>query len=80
LSPVTDFGEACCRQYENNECTRGGFCNFMHIKVVSPAIKKDIFQAQTASIAILKPNEPAGMVTARPGDSYRDAGRAGGRY
>ena len=29
LSPVTDFGEACCRQYEQSECNRGGFCNFM---------------------------------------------------
>jgi hypothetical protein len=29
LSPVTDFGEACCRQYETTECVRGGFCNFM---------------------------------------------------
>eukprot|EP00794_Sanderia_malayensis_P011122 gene11122-12292_t len=25
LSPVTDFREACCRQYEMGECTRGGF-------------------------------------------------------
>jgi splicing factor U2AF subunit len=23
LSPVTDFREACCRQYEMSECTRG---------------------------------------------------------
>ncbi|KAI3386808.1 hypothetical protein SNEBB_000734 [Seison nebaliae] len=23
LSPVTDFGEACCRQYELNQCDRG---------------------------------------------------------
>jgi splicing factor U2AF subunit len=34
LSPVTDFREACCRQYEQSECTRGGFCNFMHIRPV----------------------------------------------
>src|SRR5262249_38324611 len=27
LSPVTDFREACCRQNENGECNRGGFCN-----------------------------------------------------
>ena len=49
LSPVTDFREACCRcsndstrrfyifpkfrQYEMGECTRAGFCNFMHLKV-----------------------------------------------
>ena len=24
LSPVTDFREACCRQYEMGECTRAG--------------------------------------------------------
>jgi hypothetical protein len=38
LSPVTDFREACCRQYEQSECTRGGFCNFMHIKPVSKSL------------------------------------------
>ncbi|KAL7672427.1 hypothetical protein ACOME3_007312 [Neoechinorhynchus agilis] len=27
LSPVTDFHEACCRQYQMGECPRGGFCN-----------------------------------------------------
>lgn len=31
LSPVTDFQEASCRQNDTGECTRGGFCNFMHI-------------------------------------------------
>ena len=30
LSPVTDFREARCRQFEMGECSRGGFCNFMH--------------------------------------------------
>ena len=35
LSPVTDFREACCRQYEMGECTRSGFCNFMHLKPIS---------------------------------------------
>jgi splicing factor U2AF subunit len=29
LSPVTDFKESCCRQYDMGECNRGGFCNFM---------------------------------------------------
>ena len=24
LSPVTNFREACCRDYEMGECTRGG--------------------------------------------------------
>jgi len=35
LSPVTDFREACCRQNENGECNRGGFCNFMHLRLAS---------------------------------------------
>ncbi|KAL6199789.1 hypothetical protein ACLB2K_029572 [Fragaria x ananassa] len=32
FSPVTDFREATCRQYEENTCNRGGYCNFMHLK------------------------------------------------
>ena len=27
LSPVTNFREACCRDYEMGECTRGGLIN-----------------------------------------------------
>jgi splicing factor U2AF subunit len=34
FSPVTDFREATCRQYEENTCNRGGYCNFMHIKPI----------------------------------------------
>ncbi|PKU41764.1 cystathionine beta-synthase-like isoform x1 [Limosa lapponica baueri] len=40
LSPVTDFREACCRQYEMGECTRGGFCNFMHLKPISRELRR----------------------------------------
>lgn len=80
LSPVTDFREACCRQYEmgwvvayvgnylsgpaldllynchiykcmNNlfifvvfrECTRGGFCNFMHLKPISRELRRELY-------------------------------------
>ncbi len=35
FSPVTDFREATCRQYEENTCNRGGYCNFMHLKQIS---------------------------------------------
>uniref|UniRef100_A0A803N011 Uncharacterized protein n=1 Tax=Chenopodium quinoa TaxID=63459 RepID=A0A803N011_CHEQI len=35
FSPVTDFREATCRQYEENNCNRGGYCNFMHLKRIS---------------------------------------------
>lgn len=43
LSPVTDFKEACCRQYDMGECTRGGFCNFMHLKPISRDLKKFLY-------------------------------------
>ena len=35
LSPVTDFRESRCRQYDLTSCNKGGFCNFMHLKQVS---------------------------------------------
>mmetsp|Transcript_6370 Transcript_6370/g.7806 ORF Transcript_6370/g.7806 Transcript_6370/m.7806 type:complete len:338 (-) Transcript_6370:129-1142(-) len=31
-SPVTDFREARCRDFDEDTCSRGGYCNFMHIK------------------------------------------------
>ena len=43
LSPVTDFRESCCRQYEMGECTRGGFCNFMHLKPISRALRRRLY-------------------------------------
>jgi splicing factor U2AF subunit len=32
FSPVTDFREARCRDYDEDVCSRGGFCNFLHSK------------------------------------------------
>jgi len=34
FSPVTDFREARCRDFDEDTCSRGGFCNFMHIKPI----------------------------------------------
>uniref|UniRef100_A0A5F4WE17 U2 small nuclear RNA auxiliary factor 1 like 4 n=1 Tax=Callithrix jacchus TaxID=9483 RepID=A0A5F4WE17_CALJA len=39
LSHVTDFRESCCCQYEMGECTRGGFCNFMHLRPISQNLR-----------------------------------------
>ena len=40
FSPVTDFREARCRDFDEGGCARGGFCNFMHIKAVpAPLIR-----------------------------------------
>ena len=38
FSPVADFREATCRQYEENTCNRGGYCNFMHLKPISRSV------------------------------------------
>ncbi len=46
FSPVTDFREACCRQYEMGECTRGGFCNFMHLKPISRELRRELYGRQ----------------------------------
>ncbi|CAL1272281.1 unnamed protein product [Larinioides sclopetarius] len=43
LSPVTDFREACCRQYEMGECTRSGFCNFMHLRPISRELRRELY-------------------------------------
>ncbi|XP_050228388.1 splicing factor U2af small subunit B-like [Mercurialis annua] len=42
-SPVTDFREATCRQYEENVCNRGGYCNFMHLKKISRELRRRLF-------------------------------------
>ncbi|VDN53672.1 unnamed protein product [Dracunculus medinensis] len=43
LSPVTDFRESRCRQHEVTTCYKGGFCNFMHLKAVSPELGERLF-------------------------------------
>lgn len=43
FSPVTDFREATCRQYEENTCNRGGYCNFMHLKRISRELRRQLF-------------------------------------
>ncbi|KAF3455108.1 hypothetical protein FNV43_RR05556 [Rhamnella rubrinervis] len=43
FSPVTDFREATCRQYEENTCNRGGYCNFMHLKRISRELRRELF-------------------------------------
>eukprot|EP01004_Peranema_trichophorum_P006944 NODE_5741_length_974_cov_44.037603_g5160_i0.p1 GENE.NODE_5741_length_974_cov_44.037603_g5160_i0~~NODE_5741_length_974_cov_44.037603_g5160_i0.p1 ORF type:complete len:231 (+),score=37.21 NODE_5741_length_974_cov_44.037603_g5160_i0:216-908(+) len=46
FSPVTDFHIACCKDFEESECTRGGLCNFLHLKPVSKSLRKDLFKEQ----------------------------------
>lgn len=41
-SPVTDFREAKCRQYNEGSCDRGGFCNFIHPKHTNNELKYEM--------------------------------------
>lgn len=43
FSPVTDFREATCRQFEEESCNRGGYCNFMHVKMIGRELRRQLF-------------------------------------
>eukprot|EP00850_Spirogloea_muscicola_P001464 SM000005S17261 [mRNA] locus=s5:1056707:1058813:- [translate_table: standard] len=49
FSPVTDFREATCRQYEEQTCNRGGYCNFMHLRRISRDLRRKLFGRTTSS-------------------------------
>lgn len=42
--PVTELSDARCRQYDDAQCSRGGFCNFLHFKYIPRAVKKRLFR------------------------------------
>ncbi|CAJ0956702.1 unnamed protein product, partial [Mesorhabditis belari] len=59
LSPVHDFIDASCRQHQTSCCSRGGICNFMHVKTVRSVIldrlqKKSVTSSPSASKEISK--------------------------
>lgn len=73
LSPVTDFREACCRQNENGECNRGGFCNFMHLRLAS----KELVSSLRAGQRLERRLHPA--KTDGGGGGWEPSRREGGR-
>jgi splicing factor U2AF 35 kDa subunit len=48
-SPVTDFREARCRQFDEGTCSRGGYCNFMHVREPSRELRKHLEKVWSAS-------------------------------
>ncbi|KAK9496931.1 hypothetical protein O3M35_012880 [Rhynocoris fuscipes] len=43
LSPVTNINKAFCVQNKFGNCSKGPYCNFLHIKRVSPAIEQYLY-------------------------------------
>ncbi|XP_061735198.1 splicing factor U2AF 35 kDa subunit [Nerophis ophidion] len=79
LSPVTDFREACCRQYEMGECTRGGFCNFMHLKPISRELRRELYGRRRKGRHRSRSRSRERRSRSRDRDRDRDRGRGGGR-
>jgi len=74
LSPVTDFREACCRQNENGECNRGGFCNFMHLRLASKPLVSSLRAGQRLERRLNPPKAAGGEGGWEP-PSERDRGK-----
>lgn len=45
-SPVSDFKEARCRQFDEGFCDRGPYCNFMHVREPSKDVSKYLEKVQ----------------------------------
>ncbi|TVU02476.1 hypothetical protein EJB05_52029, partial [Eragrostis curvula] len=78
FSPVTDFREATCRQYEENSCNRGGYCNFMHVKQIGRELRKKLYgRSSRPHRGRSRSPSPRHRRERRDRDDYR--GRDGGR-
>ncbi|XP_062217279.1 splicing factor U2af small subunit B-like [Phragmites australis] len=81
FSPVTDFREATCRQYEENSCNRGGYCNFMHVKQIGKDLRKKLFgRSRRPHRGRSRSPSPHRRMEGRDRDNYRgrDDYRGGG--
>lgn len=75
LCPVGDFREASCRQFEMGQCSKGGFCNFWHVKPISRSLKNTLARgARTNKRSTSRDRRRR----SRSGD--RDTRRRKGRY
>ncbi|KAJ4455040.1 putative Splicing factor U2af 38 kDa subunit [Paratrimastix pyriformis] len=44
LSPVTEFKDARCRQFEQSDCNRAGMCNFIHERQISQDLRAKLMK------------------------------------
>ncbi|KAL6496307.1 hypothetical protein OROGR_029565 [Orobanche gracilis] len=78
FSPVTDFREATCRQYEENVCNRGGYCNFMHLKKISKELRHQLFRKSRGRHG--RSRSRSHSPRHRNYEDRRDSGRSGGDH
>lgn len=71
FSPVTDFREATCRQYEENTCTRGGYCNFMHLRPISRDLRKQLFGRYKGALGGVSRSDEPRWACSCPEDLFR---------
>lgn len=46
FSPVVDFRQSSCRQYEEEVCRYGGYCNYLHMMPMSRELAKRTYGRQ----------------------------------
>eukprot|EP00560_Eucampia_antarctica_P008390 CAMPEP_0197825920 /NCGR_PEP_ID=MMETSP1437-20131217/2948_1 /TAXON_ID=49252 ORGANISM="Eucampia antarctica, Strain CCMP1452" /NCGR_SAMPLE_ID=MMETSP1437 /ASSEMBLY_ACC=CAM_ASM_001096 /LENGTH=310 /DNA_ID=CAMNT_0043426137 /DNA_START=41 /DNA_END=974 /DNA_ORIENTATION=+ len=64
FSPVTDFREARCRDFDEETCSRGGFCNFMHIKPIPMCLIRNLEEDTEDDDEEKRPNSKLSVIKA----------------
>ncbi|XP_027361158.1 splicing factor U2af small subunit B [Abrus precatorius] len=79
FSPVTDFREATCRQFEENSCNRGGYCNFMHVKLIGRDLRRRLFGRHQRGYRVSRSRSRSRSVSPRHKRERRERDSRGGR-
>jgi splicing factor U2AF subunit len=53
FSPVADFREARCRQFDEGTCSRGPYCNFMHVVEPSSRLRKYLEDVSNILVVVI---------------------------
>ena len=56
-SPVTDFRESTCPQYDESKSSRGGNCNFMHLKHPGRMLRARLYGRQREAYKEIRSRE-----------------------
>ncbi|KAF8668267.1 hypothetical protein HU200_052321 [Digitaria exilis] len=86
-SPVTDFRQATCRQFEEDSCIRGGCCKFLHVKQIGRDLRRKIYGRSASRRYHGRSRSPPPQRRGhrdrddypRDRDDYRGGGGGGGR-